>query len=264
MSTRTDRPQVDSRVRYSLVLRLLCVVCGLVAIAWGAATFPIFRQQATIENTARRILGGETFRAETLVAQADEVEATESSWYCRPSVLRGAAQIRLRLAEISPRGAAASGIENWRVKFADSVRASLSCTPSDPFLWLVLYWGENNRTGFRSNYTDYLRMSYRLGPNEGWMMLKRNPLSLAVFEELPDDLAEKAIAEFAKIVSAVGAKKEAAAIFLGAGPRVRERILPVLTTVPTRHRQAFADALRAAGHSVTVPGIETRESRPRN
>jgi hypothetical protein len=262
MSTTTDERKVDSRPRYSILLRVFCVVCGLAAIAWGATTLPIFRQQVMIESTARRIVRGETFKVDGLVAQTDDAEAAENSWYCRPSGLRSAALIRLRLAEMSSREGTPSLAESRMEEFAGSVRAALACTPSDPFLWLALYWAENNRNGFKTQYIDYLRMSYRLGPNEGWVMLKRNPFALAVFEQLPPDLADMAVAEFAKILNTEGLKYEAVAIFTGAGWRIRDRLLPALKNVAGRHRQAFADALRSAGYSVAVPGTQSREPRP--
>lgn len=264
MSTPSEAPKVESRgAGSSVLIRGFCVVCGLAAIAWGATTFPVFRQQAMMESAARSIVRGETFKPGSLISYIDVAAAAESSQYCRPSGLRSAAVIRLRLAEIASRTSELSMGESRMDEFAESVRAALACTPSDPFLWLALYWAENKRSGFQPAHIEYLRMSYQLGPNEGWVMLKRNPFALSVFERLPPDLAEKAIAEFTKIVGTDGLKNEAVAIFTGAGWRVRDRILPALQNVDRRHRQAFADALRGAGHSVEVPGTEAREGRPR-
>ena len=47
-----------------------------------------------------------------------------------------------------------------------------------------------------------LRMSYRLGPNEAWIALKRNRIAFARFRRLPPDLAEDAIDEFTRLVKA--------------------------------------------------------------
>ena len=78
-----------------------------------------------------------------------------------------------------------------------AIRASLACSPADPLLWIAVYWIDKFRDGFRVEQLDELRMSYRLGPNEGWIAIKRNPV---VFDELPTDLADYAIREFVRIL----------------------------------------------------------------
>jgi hypothetical protein len=95
------------------------------------------------------------------------LQSVEESEYCLPSALRSAAVIRLWLLE----EAISSGIRNLidceMSSFGTSIRRSLSCLPADPILWVVLFWQEIAQNGFKSEFLGYLRLSYRLGPNEG-------------------------------------------------------------------------------------------------
>jgi hypothetical protein len=73
----------------------------------------------------------------------------------------------------------------------DAIRQSLACSPADPFFWLALYALEPSAP------LNYLTASYRLGPNEGWIALKRNLVAFANFDELPDDL-RRIVVQFVK------------------------------------------------------------------
>jgi hypothetical protein len=141
----------------------------------------------------------------------------------------------------------------------DVIHKSLSCEPADPFLWLVLYWVENAQNRFQP---EYLKISYDLGPNEGWVALKRNPVALADYERLPPDLAMQAVNEFLALVSN-GFYQQAADILSGPAWRLRDTILPRLASLPFRKREQFAQILYEKNLSVVIPGVEPPDSNPR-
>ena len=160
------------------------VLISIVAFSvwWGMSTFPVFWQDARLDHTAEIVLDGEVFKREilqTLLADADSAEA-----WARPEALRSAAIIRLNLAE------RVSIAENAKPpgpiidQLDASVRRSLSAAPADPLLWLALFW--SNRMADDPSKEDfaYLRMSYRVGPHEGWVASMRNYIAFANFPEL--------------------------------------------------------------------------------
>jgi hypothetical protein len=100
---------------------------------------------------------------------------------------------------------------------------------------------------------NYLTASYRLGPNEGWVALKRNPVAFANFDELPDDLRRIVVLEFVRIVE-MDAIGDAIKIFVGPAWDQRELILSQMGQVPLPQRQHFQAALTGAGYDVLVPG----------
>jgi hypothetical protein len=229
-----------------LTLRAFAMLVGLIGIAWGVSEFSALRQESTIKKIADRILVGQVYKYDILLKQASLVAATENLKACRPLTVRSAAVIRLRLAEISDN--AALGPAPVRTNLAvDAIRQSLACSPADPLFWLALYALEPSAP------LNYLTASYRLGPNEGWIALKRNPVAFANFDELPDDLRRVVVQEFVRIVE-MDAIDDAMKIFVGPAWDQRELILSQMDQVPLPQRQRFQAALTSAGYDVLVPG----------
>jgi hypothetical protein len=225
-----------------LSLRAPAILIGLMGIVWGVSQFSALRQEATIKKLADRILRGDVYKNEILLKQASLVALTQRPQLCRPLTVRSAAVIRLRLAEISDN--AALDPANLAV---EAIRNSLACSPADPFFWLALYALEP------ATPLNFLAASYRLGPNEGWIALKRNPIAFANFDELSEDLRRIVVQEFLRIVE-MDAIDDAMKIFVGPAWDHRDLILSQMDQVPLPQRQRFQAALTSAGYDVLVPG----------
>jgi hypothetical protein len=242
--------------------RIFIAIFGGAAIAWGLATIPSFWRQASIEYVAHHIISGEPYKIEVLLQQMPAVEAAENSTSCRPIALWSAAIIRLRMVEQAGSNEEGKPIDAAGMKKLDnSIRRSLSCSAAEPFLWLILYWVESTQNRFKYEYSEYLRMSYQLGPNEGWVAIKRNPVAFANYEGLPPDLTTNAISEFLALINSEF-YEQAVDIFSGPAWRLRDAILPHLATLPHRRRKAFARAVYTRGLDVKIPGIEPPNSKP--
>ena len=230
-----------------LSLRASAMLAGLIGIAWGVSEFSALRQESTLKKIADRILVGHVYKYDILLKQASLVAPTQDPEPCRPLTVRSAAVIRLRLAEISDN--AALGPAPVRTNLAvDAIRQSLACSPADSFFWLALYALEPSAP------LNYLAASYRLGPNEGWIALKRNPVAFANFDELPDDLRRIVVQEFVRIVEMGNTIDDAIKIFVGPAWDHRELILSQMDRVPLEQRQQLQAALTGAGYDVLVPG----------
>ena len=241
-------------------LRVVLVCFGLGAIIWGAYLLPVFWNQATLGSAVVQIQGGQSFRPEALNALAVSAGQPDERPFCIPVLLRDAAIIKIRESEV----AIASGERNvidLRLEAAQAaVRRSLQCAPADPFLWFAEFWLENNISGLRPRNFDLLRMSYRLGPNEGWIMLKRNRYAAALYPQLPADLRESAAHEFVRLLNS-DFVTDAAQIFLGPGAAMREVILGRMGEVSLARREFFVKLLRGQGYEGTIPGVEERRPR---
>jgi hypothetical protein len=130
-----------------------------------------------------------------------------------------------------------------------SVRGSLACLPADPLLWLVPFWHESARNGFKPQSIAYLRLSYRLGPNHGWVIWRRSHIAFAVFERSPPDLAEQVTNEFVTLVES-GFYREALKILTVPAWQLRDVIAQ------------FAKLLYFSGYDVAMPGADPPELRP--
>ena len=92
------------------------------------------------------------------------------------TTLRALAIVRLRLAEEAISDGDGTLIDQTLSTSETALRHSLSCSPTEPFLWFALFWTLLQQTNLK-----LLRMSYRLGPNEGWLSIRRSSLALAIY-----------------------------------------------------------------------------------
>ena len=183
------------------------------------------------------------------------IDSIKKSAYCRPAALRSAAIIQLRMLEVAASANDRQHLDEQFKSLGNVIRSSLSCAPADPFLWLALYSVEITENGFKPDYLKYLRMSYRLGPHEGWIALKRNPLAFAAFQQLSPDLRESGSQRICCYVADNGFSDQAAEIFIGPAWPERELILSHLTRLTDIDRRRFADALYRRGYDLNLPGI---------
>ena len=243
-------------------LRIVTAVCGLLAIAWGAATLPLFWRAAPLEQTATNIINRIPYKADSLEAVLPVIENFEQSSTCVPRALRSSAIILLRRLEEGYRPDQVAELDGRLAGADNAIRRSLQCSPADPFLWLVLYSVESARNGTRDDYLKYLSMSYRLGPREGWIAVQRNRVVMAIFPMLPPDLAEMVLAEFAELVQN-RLFDQAADILLGPGWAIRDRLIARLSGVDERERNEFAPRInQKAGFNVPIPGVAAPGQRP--
>lgn len=242
-----------------LAVRILLIAFGCLAVAWGVHVLPVFARSQTLAATAQRIIRGERFPTEALTNLLSTINTAEYDWPCNPASRHSAAIIRLRLAEDSLDSPTSA---NTLYELRLSILRSLSCAPADSFLWLALFWTVNHENGFHPENIKYLAMSYQLGPNEGWIAVKRNPIALSIFDKLPVDLASEAADEFTKIIG-LGLYKDAAQIFTKPGWPVHEVLLHHLatSTISPEQRKAFANSLDALGYDVDVPGVPKDDGR---
>jgi hypothetical protein len=239
-----------------VLIRIFPVALGLAAVTWGVFVLPVFSAQSSINYVANRIIRGEQFGSATLDSQIPKVEELEASKYCNPTGLRSAAIIRLRLAEEANNSGEQQATHTSLDSLVDAIDKSLSCSPYDSFLWLALFWAKRVQGEVGSDKFEYLRLSYRLGPNEGWIAERRNRLAFTVYEELPPDLANDALDEFARLLQS-DLYDAAVEIFTGPAWPVRDQILPHLSNVSESRRRHFANILYSKDYDVVVPGIDT-------
>jgi hypothetical protein len=239
---------------FILLARIFVVVVGCVAIWWGVVEFPVFWQESSAERIADRIIAGAPYKADILARQLPVPNGVDRSAFCRPATVRSAAIIRLRSVEatVSENDRNHTG-EQLKV-LGNVIRSSLACSPADPFLWIVLFWMENVQNGTDPTHLKYLRLSYQLGPNEGWIAIKRNPIVLGYLASLPPDLAEAGISEFVALVRS-HFYSEAADILARSAWPIRDLLFARLKEVRETDRQTFAKLLHDRGLDNTpVPG----------
>ncbi|QIO98791.1 hypothetical protein [Bradyrhizobium symbiodeficiens] len=243
------------------LLRAAVACCGCLLAGWAAATLPMFRQTEGADRTAAAILTGRSFPTELVTSYIGDAKGADVFGFCRASTRRSLAVLNLYLYEEAFNAGRADLIDTRLRNLLGSVKAALHCAPADAYLWLLLFSFENASGGFKADNLAYLRTSYLMGPHEGWIAIKRNPVALAMLPGLDSSLAQTVLDEFASLVQN-GLYEESAAIFAAANPIVRDRLLARLAKVPQPSRERFAKALGALLPSVAVPGIDREDDRP--
>lgn len=259
--TRNSGSQVFEQARRGAI-HLFLIGLGTVAVAWAICVLPTFLRDTPINQVAVRIVEGEIYREPALLNLVPVLEEIEQEALCRPVSQRSATIVRLRLLESAIASGDRMSIDDRLEQLLKSVRISLRCSPADSFLWLILYWADGTRNGFDARHIGYLRLSYELGPNEGWVAVKRNRYALAIFEQLPPDLANQALDEFVGLVRS-GFYRDASEILMGAGWRLREKLLPRLANIEEHHRRNFDRELSQRGYRPEeTPANRRPEARP--
>ena len=241
--------------------RVSLIALGCVSVAWSGSLIEPFWRATSLEKVATVLISGESYRRSSFDTLRVDLERIKLEERCNPIALRAASLIRLEIAENSALSADRDHFDNDWQELEITTRTALRCNPVDSFLWLTLYRATVMRDGFKREDLAYLQMSYRLGPREGWIALRRNWLAMAVFTQLPPDLADDVVREFAGIVD-MGASRTAATILEGPGWIYRDRLLAGLANVSDQRRRAFSNVLYRDDIDLSVPGIPRREPRP--
>lgn len=237
----------------------VCVGCLL--FGWAVVTLPLFWRSAAANRDAADILGGHSVPTELILRDIADVETDDTPGHCGPTSKRSAAVLWLNLYRDAMVADRVDLLDARLEKLVRSLREALHCSPSDSYLWLLLFSAENTAKGFEPEHLDYLKKSYALGPREGWVAIKRSPVALAMLPALDAPLAATVLDEFASLVED-GLYEETAATFATTNPAVRDRLLARLADLPEADRRGFARALEVHLPFIAVPGIVRENDQP--
>ena len=223
--------------------KLGLVLVGLFSICWSVVTIPYFETGSwaiALANAARR--------ADWNGSRSDvnSEPKLERAWrWIRPAMSSYAIMIQIGILE---RFAGAKGqVDNRIPDLIARTRQALAHNPNDSFSWLALFWLCSwDSKSAPPRCLDYLRMSYRVGPNEGWIAERRNALAHKYFHELPLDLREAVATEFNGLVNSSLFIK-AADLFIAAPSSVRENLAVYFSEIEESRRNFFFLELRSRG-----------------
>ena len=249
---------------YHLLLRTIAITLGSLGIIWGVLLLPRFWQAASLNHIAAEIVQGHAFTQKTMVQASLQAAPELSLPSCNPTELHNAVVLHLAILNDGLAKKNQSLVEQSYASLYELSRNALACAPSDGFTWLILFWLDADRRGVRPENLAYLRLSYEVSPNEGWIAIWRNRLAMTMFDGLPPELANKALVEFVTLLDAAQFYDEMASIFESAPADVRRRIVQQLSAASPLPRQTFARVLYDRGLEVaipdtTIPGLRSWE-----
>lgn len=244
-------------------MRIVLPLLGSAAVLWAVFVAISIWGDAKVVRMASRVVYGEPFKADDVLAVLKDVEVIEEEKWCRPAAIRAAAIIRVRHYEMTVAVGERDLIEARLEAARSALDKALRCVPTDSFLWLSKYWLAAATEGFRSDLVPFLAMSYQTGPNEGWIAAKRARLAIGVYLLLTAELQRKVVQDFYHLVRD-GLWTDATAVLVGPGWSSREVLLGSLRDLPESTRYRFAKIARAQNRLVAVPGVNLPAPRPWN
>jgi hypothetical protein len=239
-----------------IAARTATISLGLAALGWGWFVAPLVWQQTSMSQLSRKIIGGELYPSIVLTEFAEQAERDQRRDICQPVARRTLAVIRLRLAEEAFAGSDDGKVRQAQSALARALGSALGCTPTDAFLWLTLFWTQNNARGLQEDNFEALRMSYRFGPNEGWLAIRRNRMAVAIFPALPEDLKKQALDEFGQLVKS-DFITDAADIITGPGRPISDLLLSRLDGIDVQKLRFLGRLLDGKGFDAKIPGLQT-------
>jgi hypothetical protein len=245
------------------IARAVVVASGLAVVAWSWQTAQLTWRHLGLSDAATRVGSRESFKSELIERLRPQLDAVDAESVCAPSAFHDATMIRLRLAETAIVDGQSSAIDPALRRLEATARKSLQCSPMDPMLWLALYWVDIQLNGVRSGAVAPLEISYRLGPNEGWIALARSRFGLAAWDYVSAPTREAILNEERALLDA-GFTQQVAANLVAVGWPIHDRILARLGDAAAASREALARRLRHDGYDIAVPGIALEERRPWN
>lgn len=244
-----------------IAITLLNLAVAVTAMAWSALIFDP-DDVIDLNTVATRMLSGQSFPAADLAALIPKLAAAEDREACNPLEVRSATIIRVALYQEAVRVSDNLLVDERMKALNHSVERAFRCIPTESFLWFVRYWLMVARGAPEQDRLKSLIESYRLGPNEGWIALRRNIYALAVYDSLPEEVGAQVRDEFAGMVNG-GLLKDAASNLRNVSPDLQRELIAGLSKVKRQQLLvAFDRILREGGSSLPIPGVPQRETRP--
>ncbi len=223
-------------------------------MCWSVPNFLTAREVAPLGAMVAVALSGDSYKPEVATRIYRYVDRLEEAGGCHGS--GDIAILRLRAAASSIKSENSQVIESALAQAKRAIRSALVCSPSQPYLWYALFWVESTLTHSKEDHLKYLKMSYELGPHEGWFSEPRCQTALPLLSFFSTRLQEIILSEYLDMVKYD--PHAAARVLMSLDEDLRAKLVASLVRVPLEARTEFARVLSTTDLDVQVPGVEDR------
>ena len=234
-----SRPElrVGKLVRIGLIL-----VIGCAGLAWGGLNAKRGAASDVFLDIEGHLLKFQTFSPATAAATLDGAAAQKLN-ACDTHAQRALLLLEIPLAYAALQSGAVQEFDRRSRSLEARARQTLSCSPRDSFVWLVLFGLHTGRGQVDENAFDLLRMSYETAPYEAWIAVRRVTAAVPVILSAPETLRERILAEFRYLVQKRFNEMPVRA-YLSAPPAVRSLLQASIDQLGAKEKEAFAAALK--------------------
>lgn len=223
------------------VLQIILATVGCVGLAWGVAVIPSSEAADDLRDMKRQLLRSETFTPKTLalkVANANSENVSPCDDHAQVALLL----MEMQLAEIALRSGEVTKFDQRTQSIEIRTRRALNCTPRQSFIWLMAFSAEVLHGRINDRTFGLLAMSHETSPNEGWISIRRNAVSIPLILSMPDNLRQQTLSEFQQLVRN-GFRDEAALSYSAAPPEIRRLLQNQIGELGPSEQRAFREAV---------------------
>lgn len=219
---------------------ILLVACA--GMAWAGQNAKRGAASDVFRDIETHLLRFETFSPATAAATLDGVAAQKLN-DCDTHGQRALLLLEIPMAYAALQSGAVQEFDRRSRSLEARARRTLSCSPRDSFVWLVLFGLSTSRGQIDEHAFDLLRMSYETSPYEAWIAARRVTVAVPVMLSAPDALRERILAEFQQLVQKRFVEMPVRA-YLAAPPAVRTLLQASIDQLGAKEKEAFAAALK--------------------
>lgn len=250
---------------FSLGARLVVFAIVAISTLWLVMISPDFDIEATydLNIAAKQLLDGESLPPELLTEiDAKSAAAVEAKW-CDVWGLQNLAIIRVARTENAIKANDPNAADRLLTEASETARKSLQCNPMATVSWTILAWIEFIRNDDTPRLRSLLNMSFKVGPFEGWSLLRRVGLQLHILRTL-DDVSIAQLRRQINWLLARGLVEVPAQLYLSAGPQQQAFLRDVLAEAPEEVQKRAEQIVWNGGGNIALPLVNPRGSRPWN
>lgn len=243
--------------------RLAGLVLIVATVLWLTASFGVkrFDSGLFLRPVAARMMAGQPYDPDIISAMEADMSVVLTDPVCDYQALQDLAVVRAAFAEVAFQGDDAALADRRLTAATEAARASLACSPGSARAWTILAWIEYIRNEDSPLLRAYLRKSHDTGPFEGWALVRRMEILLALYPAL--DAAE--LANLQQAVNWMVNLQMSEFIgehYVSAKPEQRRLLRDLLAMAPERTQKRVAEIIRGNGDDIDLPNVEPLGSRP--
>lgn len=244
-------------------VRLLGLVLVGATVVWlfSATGIKRFDSGLFLRPVAARMMAGQPYDPDIISAMEADMSVVLTDPVCDYQALQDLAVVRAAFAEVAFQGEDADLADRRLTAATEAARASLACSPGSARAWTILAWVEYIRNEDSPLLRTYLRKSHDSGPFEGWALVRRMEILLALYPAL--DAAELAnLKQAINWMITLQMSEFIGEHYVSAKPEQRRLLRDMLAAAPERTQKKAAEVIRSGGDDIDLPLIEPLGSRP--
>ncbi len=224
--------------------RFLTLVFAAIGLVWGLFILPKSEASDDLRDMESQLRRSETFAPKALARKLAS-SASLSLSDCDTPSQTALLIMEMRVSEADLRAGAVAEFDRRSKSSESRSERMLTCAPRQSFIWLVKFSQAILHGQFDERSFGLLTMSYETSPNEGWISIRRNIVTVPLLLVLPEHLQEKALDDYQGLVRG-GFLNEAARLYLEATPPVRLLLQASIEKLESYRQKAFWDTVHKA------------------